>query len=60
MYTLETINQELKKYCKYMNCDLPSVVYLQHTNEDGYKAKFIPNEPAKDEYTIKISHHFYE
>lgn len=59
MYTLETINIELQKYCKYMNCNLPPVVHLKHTEPNDYKAKFIPDTPKQGEYTIELTPFFY-
>lgn len=59
MHTLETINEELKDYCTYMNCELPPIVHLQHCELDRIKAKFLPDTPTKGEHTIILTPIFY-
>ena len=60
MYTVDLLNQELEKYCVYMNCHLPNVTNIQHCDISGAIAKFVPDKPSLNEYTIQISPSLYE
>lgn len=60
MYTTDVLNQELEKYCAYMQCTLPLVKHVRGCSIQNANARFIPNEPVADEYTIELSSSFYD